>query len=639
LLGTLANSLREHLTTAFEVTWQGTTWPLSQWLQGRPAAAAAAHANVRDLIDAAAAACLAPHFEDLAPEYPTFSVLITNRNRPLAAQDALRWLKGTIKTQQGGAVLDAPELLDGERLVPENSRYARYVLDLLASKGEGQVLNRAEVLQEVDGVEYLAPERFRLEPELVAVVLAALVYNGDAVIALPGKKLDAAALETLFATPLDQLARFRHVERPREWNLPALRALFELVGLGSGRAQSVTLGDTGAVQDLQTALGQLVAQVVVAQQRLQDGIAFWGRPLLSEPEQAEYRTRLEAVKVFLKTLQPYNTPGKLKNFRHGVAEIEAQRAGLAALRAMDALQALAAELGPAAAYLSQAELALPAGDPWTDQMRAAQAEILGRLRDEAARRAPEFRSQTAQQLQALKAAYRAAYLARHARARLGQAEDRRKAALLQDPRVAALRRLATIDLLPVGHLRRWEERLTALRSCLALTEAELEATPVCPHCGYQPATEPDGPPAATQLSALDEALAGLLAGWTATLLDNLEDPMSAPTATCSSPTAAPKWKPSWRPARCPSRSTMPSCRPPARRSLAWCAWSSVWRTCAPPSSTAPRRRRPTSSSAASRPTWPISPAAKSPPKSAWSWSERAPRRRGPPIAHVPATRT
>jgi hypothetical protein len=85
------------------------------------------------------------------------------------------------QSQQATAVLDALELLDGDRLNAHRSKYANYILSLLRQKGHGQVLNRAELLQDVLGVEYMAPNQYRLEPEWVVVLAAALVYNGDVV--------------------------------------------------------------------------------------------------------------------------------------------------------------------------------------------------------------------------------------------------------------------------------------------------------------------------------------------------------------------------------------------------------------------------------------------------------------------------
>ncbi len=97
------------------------------------------------------------------------------RIREQAAQEALRWIAGGVKSKQGTAVLDALALLDGDQLRPRQSRYAKHVLDLL-SKKKGQVLGRSELLAPEDGVDYWT--RFRLEPEFLAVVLAALVCKG-----------------------------------------------------------------------------------------------------------------------------------------------------------------------------------------------------------------------------------------------------------------------------------------------------------------------------------------------------------------------------------------------------------------------------------------------------------------------------
>jgi hypothetical protein len=63
-----------------------------------------------------------------------------------------------------------------------------------------------------------------------------------------------------------------------------------------------------------------------------------------------------------------------------------------------------------------------------------------------------------------------------------------------------------------------------LKSCFALTEQELEASPVCPHCNFKPGAVVPKPPAATMLDALDGELDKLVENWAQTLLANLEDP-------------------------------------------------------------------------------------------------------------------
>jgi hypothetical protein len=112
----------------------------------------------------------------------------------------------------------------------------------------------------------------------------------------------------------------------------------------------------------------------------------------------------------------------------------------------------------------------------------------------------------------------------HTKARLGVNDDKRKAALLRDKRLEQLKDLATIELMHASQLTDFQNRLAGLKSCFALTEQELQATPICPHCGFKPASETVGAAASSLLTAMDDELDQLLSEWTKTLLDNLEDP-------------------------------------------------------------------------------------------------------------------
>ncbi len=540
-LRNLVNWLQEHITTAIDVTHQGKTKPLLEWIKGK-GAATGVRANVRDIVNTVGSSCLAAHFGDKAPEYPTFSVLITGANRVQAAQDALRWLRGTTKTQQAIAVLDALELLDGDRLDAYRSKYANYILSLLRQKGHGQILNRIELIQDVLGVEYMAPNQYRLELEWVVVLAAALVYNGDVVLAIPGKKFDANSLDSLVTTPLEELVNFKHIEQPKEWNLQALRALFELLGLTPGMAQLVTQGKDEPIQELQKAVNQTVEKLVLTRQKLQ-GLTFWGRSLLSEQQQTEYRDRLDRTKTFLESLQAYSSPGKLKNFRYQEQEVNGYRTALQTLQEIEALQELVTNLGSVASYLSTAEavLPLPAIPPnqgrasegsssynqaenWLTQCREVREDVQTQILNPQNRAAATFRQQTMQKLTQLKQSYIQTYLEQHTRARLGVNEDRRKAELTRDGRLDCLQKLATIDLMPSGQLTDFQNRLASLKSCFALTEQELQATPICLHCQFKPASEESEIPAGSLLMSMDTQLDQLVTEWTQTLLGNLEDP-------------------------------------------------------------------------------------------------------------------
>jgi hypothetical protein len=133
----------------------------------------------------------------------------------------------------------------------------------------------------------------------------------------------------------------------------------------------------------------------------------------------------------------------------------------------------------------------------------------------------------ASRLLQLKKDYVAAYVASHAKARLGVSEDKTKSALRKDPRLVTLRALAAISLMPTGQLTTFEDKLDKLKSCAALIESELAASPVCPHCNFRPASEQrEMLPAANVLKGLDDELDDLLTAWQQTLLDNLDDPIT-----------------------------------------------------------------------------------------------------------------
>jgi hypothetical protein len=520
--------LQEKQMSAFEVTYQGQTKQLQNWVKGvslrdRAHLGPDDRINFRDVVNVSSGLVLDPRFKDQAPAYPTFSKLLTEANRKQLVGNALKALAGSARTHDATAVLDALELLNGDRIEPAGSRYAKDVLARLGAKGPGQVLNRNELLSGPTDVEYFSPDSFRLEPDLLVVVLAALVYSGDIVLSITGDKIDSGKLNLLVERPVDDLKAFRHVEAPKEINVALLRSLYETLGLNPGLAQLATQGQDESVRQLQDSVSALVPRLLHATTDMAGRLSFWGQPLVREEELAGWRARLDGLKTFTESLQPYNTVGKLKNLRITAEDVETQRQSIAVLANAERLMSLVADLGSTASYLSQAELVLPADHPWVAKAQATRKALLDKLAaDKEIAHGAEYR----QTLQQLKKEYLAAYIASHSKARLGVSEDRTKTALRKDFRLVALRTLAGIALMPTGQLTAFEEKLDKLKSCASLIEADLNASPFCPHCGFRPANEQrDMLPAANVLASLDDELDRLLGGWQQTLLDNLEDPI------------------------------------------------------------------------------------------------------------------
>lgn len=515
----LVKWLLKNMGTAMEVTYQGRTKPLFEWAKGK-----AVTTNVRDMVNTVAGICLGTHFQDQAPEYPTFSLLITSASRPNAALDALKAIAGLSRTKQGVAVLDALDLLDGEKFGTGNSKYAKHILAVVNSKGQGQVVNRSELIQDVLGVEYLASLTLRLEPEWAVVLLGALVSSGEIVLATPGKKFDANALSQLAATPIDELTQFKHIEQPKDWNLPGLKAVFELLGVTVGKAQLVTQGDDKPVGEMLTKCAELVGRLVMAQQTLQVGLTYGGHSLWSEDVVNQASASLSATKTFLENLQNYSSPGKLKNFRSTPAEIESHKAGLDNLKQIEELRDLVAGLNPIASYLATAEALLPSDHEWVGKAKSLRTEVLDQIIDQTSRNEAAFRQGAMRKLLDLKKAFILHYLSLHTKTRLGVNDDKRKVKLSGDDRLKVLQKLVTIDLMPRQQMLNFQNRLAALKSCPTLTEQDLETSPTCPHCGFKPIEDLKIPSGSLALDSFDAELDTLVEGWTKSLLSNLEDP-------------------------------------------------------------------------------------------------------------------
>lgn len=526
-LRAISKWLQDKQMGAFHVMYQGKSKPLQEWVKGvgmREKARLGAENRIkfRDVVNVVSGMALAPLFAEVAPEYPTFSMLVSDSNRKYLIGNALKMLAGGLKSKDALNVLDALQLLDGDRIDPSQSPYAKEVLSRLQAKGHGQVLNRSELLSNTDP-EYFAVVRFRLEDDLLAVVLGALVYSGDIVIAITGDKIDSSKVNLLVERSQDELRHFKHIEAPKEINVAVLRALFEFLGLTPGLAQLATQGADEPVREMQDSVSALVRRVLIAGKDLNDGLSFWGLSLLREEEMNDWRSRLESLKGFLETLSPYNTFGKLKNLRITGDSIDNQKQNLGTLNAVKRLGALVQELGSVAGYLSQAELVLTSDHTWLKQAQAARKLITDQLmQDLTAQHAAEYR----QQLSHLKKDYINTYIGLHSKARLGVSEEKSKNALRKDSRIVAMRALAGISLMPTSQLSAFDDKLDKLRSCASLVESDLVAGPYCPHCNFRPASEQGSLlPAANVLSQLDEELDRLLAGWQQTLLDNLDDPV------------------------------------------------------------------------------------------------------------------
>lgn len=513
--GTLTNWLRDNISTAYDVTYRGVTKKLGEWLRGQ-----AKHDSFRDQVNLVASISLAPHFQDQAPEYPTFANLITHDSGQQAMQDAIKWILGQIKPRQGANILTALELLDGERIDPSQSRYAKHIMQQLKQKGTGQVLNREELItKHYDGVEY--EPKFRLEPELLVVVLASLVYSGDIIMTVSGLKIDAGNIDELGRMPAQSLINFSSIEPPKDVPIAELKTLFGLLDLTTGLIVDVTNREE-AVRRLQGKLNAQIQKVLLTREKLNQGLSFLGQALLDEQEKAHYQTALDSLNSFLQPLAHFDKPAKLRNFKTSKEEIAEQRPYLDALEKLDKLLDLLNATSPLTTYLIKAESALLQDNKWVLEARAQRDELVMKIKEASnpSKLLPEIKSS----LEQLKNSYIDVYYAAHQKARLNSFGEGKKKELRGDPRLAKLNQLRNLDWLQSKDLDELQAKFDQLKVCDRLTKSNLKDAAVCPHCYFKPIEEQIRIDVKVTLDQIELDLEKLNNKWTADLIQSLEDP-------------------------------------------------------------------------------------------------------------------
>ena len=508
--------LNESFNSTFEVTYVGKTELTGKWMKGL-----GKQLSFKESANLVSSRCLEPHFEELAPDYPNFNRMVTQANRLELIKDALNGIRRGVWTQNGKILLDGLELVDDQSIKPEKSRYAKYILTLFKDKQPGQVINRDELFEGEIDAQY--DKRFRLEPDIFSILLVALSMNGDIILALSDKKINAANLEEIVRIPIQELSGFKYIEQPKGFPLDALKSLMELLRLPIGLMVTSDTREEG-VRRIQEESRRSAGNVAEALSQIKEGLGFWGFTLLEQKQREKYEPELMQLKEFLDSLSPYNTQGKLSNFRYSVSEVRANEDRIKILEEIQELDKLSKNLMPLASYLSQAELVLPEGHPWLDELAESKAEVDKWVKNAARRSEKGFGEEVSQKLRYLKEGYLKVYSTLHEKARLNASDDDKKGRLVKDPRMVRLNAFRDFELFPKASLLRLQKKLD-VKTCFSLVATDLEQRAVCPHCGFQPRIEQQLESAKDALYNVDEGLDQLDTEWEMKLIENLEDPM------------------------------------------------------------------------------------------------------------------
>lgn len=525
-LSEIINWIRVNIKDAFEVEYNGKSKPIMDWLKGVSVReivgiSDSEHSSVKDVFESVASFIFEDYFQSLAPEYPKFSKIITEDNIRVATKNVLNYLAGGAKNNHAIAILDTFELLDGDKIKPSKSRYAQAVLDILAAKGHGQVVNQNELLETVHARSYFKPDSYRLEPEWLLVILAALVYVGELELAVVGKVITASNIDLLKSIDFNTLLDFKYIKEPKDFNVTAIKAVLDLLGMNEGLAISIQQGDESVVRNMGQEIEKLVKTLVKDQQLVKQRLTLWGYHVLSENEAALLAERLSTTKSFLESLQHFNLPGKWKNFKESKDVVIEHGEILKEWRSFQQLSEVVNSFSEYAQYLTEAQFILDENDPWQSQVKDAALELRNGIEDKDLRLEKKFKTVQLSKLQELKKDYIQRYISLYQMARLTAAENKEKSALASDKRLQALEALSAISLLPDDKVRQWKSNCASLQVAESIDIKTIELAPN--PMQFSPRNEGRLAPASDRLAQLDKQLTDMLFDWTRSLKATLTD--------------------------------------------------------------------------------------------------------------------
>ncbi|MCQ2258857.1 MAG: DUF6079 family protein [Bacteroidaceae bacterium] len=309
-----------------------------------------------------ASTLLEDYFCQQLPNYPKFTLLrtpLTKDNRTGIIKAARQKIANpTQPNRDGEAILAGLGLLQENELSTDTSIYAVSVRNLLENKGEGQVLNRDEIVHQFfseKGWETLwYSNDYQLEADFEFLVLMTMVARGEIEIELPGKSINAVNLKDTVDLPQESFYSFTHVARPKGMNPALVREVF-LGVLGkdlTSQAQNPEI-----YPQLVSEAKAIAATSVKVSSEIVNGIYLDNVEILDELTAVNVRNMLKTLANCCDRIQNFASPTKMRSLPKewtvdGIHRIFEAKQHIASVKKM---QMFANDFRTRTSYLSQAK--------------------------------------------------------------------------------------------------------------------------------------------------------------------------------------------------------------------------------------------------------------------------------------------
>jgi len=458
-------------------------------------------------------------FEQERPNYPKFSQL----NAPVAKDNFDRLVKQALakianpeqSNRDGEGILSGLGLWVPGMLDYSHSPYAKSLLTQLKDKGDGQVLNRQEIIEYVDNSDNLwLSKDFKIEAELQFIVLATLAALGELEITLSsGNSINSTNLPELKDIVKEDFYSFTHVKPPKGLNEAALKAMF--IGL-LGRDLSKQLKDPSTYTSLVGAANEWAKKTVSILNKIQSGLIFKGIELISENEAKEYRRSFTAFSGFCDKLANYTSEARIKNFQFSVEDINRILEAKPLIEKVENQLSEINHFNDDISYLQQCKQYIT-DSKFKEEITNEINQLASVLSSNNNKTIQGYKDR----LHQLKEQYADWYLKTYLKYRISEADYTQKQALLDSEEKAICDILKEADFLSSGQYHQWLNKLAKLQPANGSVNKDLILT--APYQDFNP-VDFDGTDTVSVQNCKQE-LIELLIHWEQTLKDTLEDPM------------------------------------------------------------------------------------------------------------------
>ena len=513
----LTKYFSDNKSTCFEVIYKGEKRQLLEVLKGQYKSTT----PFKETMDQVASISLDSFFASKYPDYPKFRTQITIKNQAEVIRAGFNRFAGK-PDRMADYLLDSFDLLDNGKITVANSKYAKYYIDMLNKLPAGKVINFDDIYEQTFD-EYI-DKKFKLSYVMLPVVFLAMVYTGNAVIAINGgKTITASNLDIIQKTLAVDIYDFKTISKPKDIQLAELIRLFEVLDIPTGLMTNPGQREAGLAQLIEKTK-DILHTAAKASSKLNGEFTLWGEKLIPDHIASTYKkSGQRIVDMFSNFGSKFNTVAKLPNFLYTMDEINQIENDIQNMKVVLEYEKFRTELTSDVSYMMNLEH-MQLGKSITELLDTAKDEF-HEVRDAipSDMDGESAAEDVKQEINKVKKQYIEYYFKEHNKKRLNAKESQKKGEIISSTRLGNLKKLKALSIFSSAKVDAIDNELASLKTCYDLTTEMLETTHFCTKCNF--VLGGTDAPVKGRLAEIDAKIDALLDEWRQTLYNTLSDPL------------------------------------------------------------------------------------------------------------------